>query len=166
MAIMNDLNRILEITKDAKELFRKKGSSQWQDTDGYPSRKTFQIDIQKKQLFVYEEKEILGFVVCSMELDPFYDGDNWLSNEPYIAIHRLAVSKTAYGKGIGEKIFCFAEEYAKQVGRRAIRIDTAIENDIMLHLITKRQFQPCGLIMIKKDTIIDKRRLAFQKNLD
>lgn len=42
---LDDLQEIMTIISDAKELLRKSGSRQWNLSDGYPNEKTIETDI-------------------------------------------------------------------------------------------------------------------------
>lgn len=163
-----DLLDILKITKDAKDLFKSKGSTQWQDIDGYPNKETFLNDINNKNLYVYSiNDKILGFCVISFDEDCNYDtiDGSWINLDKYAVIHRIATDKDAYNQGIASKFFKYAEELAIQNNVYNIKVDTAFENDIMLHLFSKHGYKKCGVIMLKRDTVLDKRRYAFQKIL-
>lgn len=48
LATLNDLPVVMEIIKDAKELLKKSGSSQWNTSDGYPTKETIIDDIKKR----------------------------------------------------------------------------------------------------------------------
>ncbi len=165
LASMNDLPSVMKITADAKSLFKNNNSLQWQDSDGYPNESTFVIDIQKKQLYVYEDQKILGYVVVSFDIDNNYSSDIWLNNEEYSVIHRIAVDSDAYNKGVASKLFAFAENKSLENNVFNLRADTALDNKIMQHLFSKFNYIECGLIYLNRDTVLDRRRIAFHKKI-
>ena len=96
-----DVDNILEIYQQARTFMRQQGNlKQW--TDGYPSKELVERDIQNNNCYVCtENQEIIG-VFCYFEgPDPtylnIYEGQ-WLNDEPYGVIHRIAV--ISHRKGI------------------------------------------------------------------
>ena len=167
LAQITDLERVLEIVQDARALFRSKGSTQWQDSDGYPNKETFINDINKNQLYVYDDGQVRGICVVSFDVDHNYDviDGKWLSLAPYAVIHRIATDKDSYNMGIGSLFFRFAEDVAKRNNVYDIKADTGLDNDIMIHLFEKFGYQNCGIITLLRDTVIDKKRIGFEKIL-
>ena len=65
-ANLEDAMYIQEVLEDAKALFRKDGSDQWQDLDNYPNINTTISDITKEQMYIYElDNKIVGCIVLS-----------------------------------------------------------------------------------------------------
>ena len=160
IAVLKDVERILEIIKDAKSFLKNLGIDQWQGD--YPNKETILNDINKKQLFVYEEEEVLGFIAIIKGIEEtyniIYDG-KWLSDQEYITIHRIAVKEQAKKKGIGTKLFEYAIAYAKENNIRSVRVDTHKDNYAMQALIKKEGFIKCGYIYLKDHSL----RLAYEK---
>ena len=87
-------------------------------------------------------------------IDPTYldiEGE-WLNDEEYVTIHKLAK-----GKG-GTHIFEFVVDFCFRIADN-IRIDTHEDNAPMRHLLKKNGFSYCGIIHLKNG----EPRLAFQK---
>jgi len=163
-ALSKDIEGIEKVAEAARAFLKANGSRQWQD--GYPFREDFLRDIEKEALFVFEEDgEILGTVSLQKEEDENYaeifEG-KWLNEEPYVAVHRLAVLKQ--GGGVGRKLLGFAEEYARKEGFRNLRCDTTEENQVMHHLLNGLGYQRCGIIYLKR-TPVHNKRVAYQKVL-
>ncbi|MDD3107321.1 MAG: GNAT family N-acetyltransferase [Bacilli bacterium] len=164
-----DILQILEIISEAKALLKSKNSLQWQDADGYPNYETFMTDLAHNSLYIIEqENTIVG--VCSLvrygepTYDVIYEG-NWLNNDRYYVIHRLAVRKEVYGKKIAKTLMEAMEKIAIEEGIINIRCDTAFENDPMNHLLLHLGYHKCGIIHLNRITNIDKQRVAYQKIL-
>ncbi len=129
---------------------------QW--TDGYPSADVFRQDIAQGVSYVVEEE---GVVVATFALIPgpdvtyakIYEGQ-WLNDQPYYVIHRIASLRSA--KGILQTVL----DYAFQLTQN-IRIDTHRDNAIMQHLLRKYGFQYCGIIYL----LSGDERLAYQKEI-
>ena len=96
-------------------------------------------------------------IVIILGVDPtyqhIYEG-NWLNDEPYGVIHRLATNGKRKGVSDACLNWCF-----EQWGN--IRVDTHQDNKVMQHILTKYGFQRCGIIYVKNGT----ERIAYQKKL-
>ena len=92
--------------------------------------------------------EILGTFCFILGEDPnyqhIYEG-NWLNDEPYGVIHRLATNGKRKGVSDACLNWCF-----EQWGN--IRVDTHQDNKVMQHILTKYGFQRCGIIYVKNGT--------------
>jgi ribosomal protein S18 acetylase RimI-like enzyme len=167
-ASIKDLDDILLIVEDARELSRSLKSKQWLGKDGYPNAQTFNKDISNNELYVYVTNNmIVGFCAISLKPEPtyfkIYEGQWLTSNQPYIVFHRLAIKKQYYGKGIGLELLKFAEALAIENKINSIRLDTAKENQPMRRLVDKLNYKYCGLIKLGKYQGEEDNRLAFEK---
>ena len=166
LATISDLNQIMECINDAKSLFKEDGSDQWQDLDNYPNESTMMVDLNRKELYVYEENnQILGCVVLSNKREECYDNMNigsWINNGPYMVIHRLAIRKEAYIKGIAKSLIDFTIELTKKVNIKSIKVDTKHENIRMLNLLAKCGFEKRGIIYLLREDVLDKERVALE----
>lgn len=167
LANLEDLDSIMEVIEDARALFKSKGSTQWQDSDGYPNRESFTKDILNKALYVFDDGLILGVCAITFDIDHNYDviEGKWLNDDKYSVIHRIATRKNAYNKGIAKAFFEFAEKISIINNVYNIKADTGVDNDIMINLFNKYGYTNCGKIYLLRDTVIDKLRIGFQKEL-
>ena len=78
-------------------------------------------------------------------------------------IHRIAVDKDYYKKGIGSALFADAIKEAERRAIKNIRIDTLKENYDMKRLIEKFGFLYCGVITLKRNGGL---RDAFHKVIE
>ncbi len=167
-AVMENLNDAYEVIKDAKEMFKRRGSSQWQDLDGYPSIETLKKDIELGNLYIKVlAGQVIGVIVISgyeATYEVIYEG-NWLNDEKYNTVHRIAVKKEFLGQGIGLELMKFSEQKSIEDGIYNIKIDTMENNFEMIHLVNKLGYSKCGIIYLARDKVIDKKRVAFQKVL-
>lgn len=150
-----DIEAIGEIYRQAKQFMRDNGNStQW--TEDYPSEKTALSDMQNGIGYVCE---VCGEVVCVFAFavdreptyDKIYDGE-WVSDEKYAYIHRIAVKK--HGRGIVD--FCFNECFKMHPN---LKIDTHRDNIPMQKVLVRSGFQRCGVIYLEDG----EERIAFQK---
>lgn len=152
-----DIDAIMKIYDDARSFMREAGNpDQWKDN--YPALSLIQEDIKSGNLYVVREKdEILAVFYYRHGEDitylKIYEG-SWASDCEYGVIHRVAVAKTAHGKGIASFIFDYALERSK-----SIKIDTHKNNIPMQRALEKKGFKRCGIIYL----LSGDERIAYQK---
>ena len=154
-AVKDDLPHIFEIYARARKFMAENGNlNQWGDIK--PRKELVESDIENGISYVCEKDgEILGVFAFIYGEDPtykiIYDGE-WLSDEPYAVIHRIASSGKV--KGTGE--FCLKWALSQYPN---VRIDTHKDNTVMRYLMDKLGFAYCGIIHLEDGD----ERLAFQK---
>jgi len=151
-----DLPTILNLRDQAREIMRSYGNVyQW--PDGYPRDDMFLKDIELggSHVMLDEAGEIVGTFALlpspEVTYNVIYDGQ-WLDDEPYYVIHRIA--STPESRGILEALLDYCES---KVGN--IRIDTHEANIIMRKGLERHGYQYCGIIHLLNGD----ERLAFQK---
>ena len=160
----DDIQRVLKITNDAKNLLKKNGSLQWQQ--GYPNEDTFLTDIKNKVLYgIYQNNElmaygayILGKDINYIEIDGKWDIP---ANEKDLAIHRVAVDGNCHGKKYGVKILKYGIDYAKKLGCISVKVDTHEKNKAMQKCINNSGFVYKGIVKILRDKF-DNLRNAYE----
>jgi len=127
-AKISEISEILTLTKACAVNMIKNGIFQW--NEHYPSKKAFENDIERLELFVLEiEKKIIGSIVITPIMDEEYIPVHWLTtNENNIYIHRLAIHPKQQGKGYAQKMMDFAENHAKKHNFVSVRLDTFSQN--------------------------------------
>ena len=153
---LDDLTVILDLRDQAREIMRSYGNaSQW--PDGYPAEEKFVHDIEERCSYVMTNEA--GKIVGTFAFIPgpdvtykvIYDGQ-WLNDEPYHVIHRIASTPDSHG--ILDALLDYCEDLDPN-----IRIDTHKDNVIMINGLKKRGYQYCGIIHLLNGD----ERLAFQK---
>ena len=165
LARLSDIDEIMAIIEDARKLLATQNSGQWQD--GYPSKELLIEDIENMRLHLVlegdEDSNIAG--LCAIiEHEDAYDHlieGKWLTNYPYLVMHRLAVKESCRGKGYGRALLEYFEDIARIEGYRSIRVDTHENNLPMRGLIESEEFVYCGKALLHKNA----ERLAFEKVL-
>lgn len=161
------LDRMCEITDQAKKQLRGLGLDQWQC--GYPSREVWQEDIRQGCTYLAMEGEkVLGIFAFQITPDDSYrmiDGQ-WLTDGAYASMHRVCVADEAKGQGVAGKMFAFGFDMARELGFPAVRIDTHPGNIPMQKALAKAGFQMCGKIHLAGGCEDGHLRIAFEKVLD
>lgn len=157
-----DINGIMNIIKQAQEYFKEQGINQWQNN--YPNPKTINDDIANKNSYVLlKEMKIVATAAISFDgektYDTIYEGE-WISNNKYAVIHRIAVDNTYKGFGLSSEIMKNVEKLCLNNGVHSIKVDTHEENAPMQKLLEKNQFKYCGIIYLEDGS----KRIAFEKN--
>ena len=166
LATLADLNDIMQVIDDAKELLRNSNSLQWNGSDGYPNVQTFINDINNGICYIAcDEDKIVGTVSIQKEKDLNYEAvPNIWNFTTYYSIHRIAVKKEYYHKGVAPLLIEFSESFAKENNIDSIRVDTHEINKPMRRLLEKSNYVHVGTIYLLR-TNIDNERLAFEKKL-
>jgi len=160
-AVINDLNTICSIISDAVDYMLAQGRQQW--SHSYPARSHISEDIACGRGYVLEDDcGILAYGAVVFTGEPAYgqlDG-KWMSDAPYVVVHRLAVAQRARGRGLSVTFMRETETLARRNGITNFRIDTNYDNVQMLHLMDKLGFTYRG--EIRYDTGL---RRAYEKQL-
>lgn len=152
---------IWSILQDAIAQRKKDGSDQWQN--GYPNMDTVINDIEQGYGYVVMENDtILAYAAIIFGIEPNYIEitGNWLSEDPYAAIHRVGTSELYKGKGIATKLFELIEALCKSKNTYSIKVDTNFDNKQMLRILEKLDYTYCGEIFFSGAS-----RKAYQKIL-
>ena len=153
-----DLPTILNLRDQAREIMRSYGNTfQW--PDGYPRDDMFKKDFELggSHVMLNEAGETVGTFALlpspEVTYNVIYNGQ-WLDDEPYYVIHRIA--STPESHGILDALLDYCESKVDN-----IRIDTHEANIIMRKGLEKQGYQYCGIIYL----LDGNERLAFQKKL-
>ena len=137
-----DIPYILDIFAYARHFMATNGNPcQW--VNGNPDKNFLLNDINMGSSYVCTVNDkIVGTFVLQEGKDPTYnvihDGQ-WLNEEPYATIHRIA------GNGETKGLLHAALQFALQTHSN-IRIDTHRDNTVMQNALRKEGFIYCGII--------------------
>lgn len=140
---LDDIDRILEIIEIGKQTqIANDNLHQWCDEP--PVKGKIEEDIRLGRSYVLDDGNIYGTFMFDNKPDPSYaniEDGNWLNDEAYGVIHRIASDTTHKG------VLHAAIEYVKQTCSN-VRMDTHPDNTIMKHLLIKEGFVPVGIVYI------------------
>ncbi len=166
-ASMEYLDKMCEITDQAKRQLKSMGLDQWQK--GYPDREVWVKDIQEGCTYLaMEDGQIMGMFAFQTTPDPSYteiDG-RWLTDGTYASMHRVCVSDGCKGRGVAGEMFEYGFDLALKSGFQAVRIDTHPGNLPMQRALAKAGFQACGKIRLAGGCEDGDPRIGFEKILD
>ena len=163
-SFISDLPQLEAIFEEARKTIAELGINQWQN--GYPSPEVIKSDVAKGESYAVEiSGNIVGTFVMILSGEPTYDKiyqGAWKSgneNREYLTIHRVAISVASRGSGVSGEIIKYAENFAKENGKNAIRIDTHEGNVVMRKMLEKHGFSYCGVIYLESG----EGRVAYEK---
>lgn len=151
----DELDAVMEIYARARRFMAEHDNpTQWGNNK--PSREQVKQDILLGKSYVcVEEGQLAAVFYFAQETDQtyvkIYEGQ-WLNDEAYSVVHRIASSGTV--KGAGSFCMNWACEQSQNV-----KIDTHKDNYVMQGMLKKNGFQHCGTIYLEDG----EPRLAFQK---
>jgi RimJ/RimL family protein N-acetyltransferase len=162
-SVETDIKDIMNIIKQAQVYFKEHGMDQWQNN--YPNAEIISSDIADEYSYVLlRDNKIVATAAISFDGDRNYDTiyeGQWISNNEYAVIHRIAVDNDLKGLGISSEIIKNVEQLCLKRGVHSIKVDTHEENLSMQRLLKKNNFQYCGIIYLEDG----KKRVAFEREL-
>lgn len=149
---LEDLTSILELTKACTTHMTNNNIFQWNEQ--YPNAQAFEKDIKRNELYVLEiDEKLIGCIVISTMMDEEYKTIKWLTKNTHnIYIHRLAVHPKQQGKGLAQKLMCYAENYAIENNYSSIRLDTFSQNARNQKFYELRNYKKLGTIFFPKQS--------------
>ncbi len=154
-----DVQAVAAILKAAARRMLAEGKQQWDES--YPTETHVRADVENGVGYVLErDGAVVGYAAVVFTGEPAYDDlyGQWLSDERYVVVHRVAVAQDGQRKGLGRALMTAVEDYARSLGIRSFRIDTNFDNFTMLGLLEKLGFAYCGEVMYERGS-----RKAFEK---
>ncbi len=155
---VDDASIVADIYECAKKRLKDNNIDQWQE--GYPNVESVLRDIENGESYVIlDEGKIVSTCMISNKPEPHYEyiEGNWLNNDSYIVIHRVASNSTTLKKGYASYCFNIATQLFPNC--KSIRIDTHFDNIAMQNMLKKNGFIECGVVYVANNA----KRLAFQK---
>lgn len=163
---IDSIERIYENIHDAEE----KGvtATGWIH-NVYPTRKTAEDALNRGDLFVMvdEGKIVASAVINQIQVDE-YKNAAWqhdAADNEVMVLHVLAVDPFEKNKGYGKAFVAFYEEYAKQHGCIALRMDTNVLNTRARKLYQKLGYQEIGAVKCAFNGIPNVQLVCLEKYL-
>lgn len=164
-AVMEDMPAIWDIILQAKAQMYREGKHQWDEN--YPTIQILKNDVMQGWGHVLVPSDcrtdIIAYGAVVFDGEPAYsdlrDG-NWLSEQPYVVLHRLAVADRWKRQGMAQRYMHAVIDIALSHGIRSFRVDTNYDNLYMQKLFDRLGFRYCGRI-----TYDAGQRMAYEKLL-
>ncbi|WP_125567655.1 GNAT family N-acetyltransferase [Companilactobacillus insicii] len=161
-----DLEQIIKVINDAKNLIKGTGSPQWQD--GEPSRAVLEEDLKQGRGYVLMVNgDLVGYTCLMQSDDPHYaviqDGSWNNTTDKYATLHRVAIGDGYRDKHLSDFLISNMFTIGYGLGFRNFRIDTHEMNKGMQYISEKFGFKYRGIIYVGPKE--DDRRLAYELNM-
>lgn len=165
-ANLQQIDIIMPLIEDGRQALKNLGINQWQDA--YPAIENITEDIEKGiSYLLVDGDDYLATVAVDPFGEPVYDTlekGHWISDAPYMTVHRMAVSAATANKGIGTKLLVALEALAKDLNFTQIRLDTHEDNLVMQRVALKNNYRFAGLVNYGED--VDFECFAYDKLVD
>lgn len=161
-ATEEDIPVVTAILKSAVERMLAEGKQQWDHS--YPNETHVRIDVAEGNGYILQRNnEAVAYGAVVFNGEPAYNNirGKWLSDEPYVVVHRMAVLPDSQNRGCGISFLKSVEQLALSKAIKSFRVDTNYDNIRMLNLLKKAGFSYCGEIRYESGS-----RMAFAKNLN
>lgn len=120
-----------------------KGIHQWDEY--YPDTETIRHDINQGELYIAAiAGEVVGGVTLNRNQDPEYSQITWRCPSPALVVHRLCVSPSHQGSGIGSDLMAFAEQYTRDARLGSVRLDVYSDNAIAVNFYKRLGYGIAG----------------------
>jgi GNAT superfamily N-acetyltransferase len=123
LARESDLDSLVVLYESVRQWLIGRGLDQWKNNTSNRIRDRIQDSIQDRCCFVAEDN---GEIVGSITVDTFADPEFWHDDdcpEDALYAHRMVVNRQESGQKVGEQLLRWAEQLAKQRGKRWLRLD-------------------------------------------
>lgn len=159
LADETDLGRIWEIIQQAKAQMYREEKQQWDES--YPAMEHISSDVDNGYAYVLcNEEDVIAYGAVVFDGEPMYqsiDGQ-WLSDNPYVVVHRLAIADQMKQHGIATLFMQEVEKRSAEKGVHSFKVDTNFDNFGMQKVLAKCGFIYCGEITYQRG-----KRMAYEK---
>ena len=165
---IDDIDAIVQIANDGKELLKNNGVNQWQ-RGNYPDRQLFIQDIEDGIGYVVsEEDEVVAICAVTFTEEASYRhlvSGSWQTSDDdiYATIHRAAVAREHRGKNITKFLFSSVAKLAAEKGAASVRADTHPNNAAMNRAMQKAGFEKCGEFYIQEGDEAGDLRYGYEQ---
>jgi GNAT superfamily N-acetyltransferase len=135
------------------------GIEQWDEV--YPGLAEIERDTLAGTLHILmHDEQLVGCITLDHRLDPLWSNLDWTpGSEPALAVHRLMIQPQFQGRGLAKQLMLHAEEVAKGLLCRSLRLDTFVANPIAMALYPKLGYRPTGSAMMRKGAFMGFEKL-------
>jgi GNAT superfamily N-acetyltransferase len=124
-ASIDDSQIVLDLWRMSARWLQSKGINQW-DPEHFNIEQVYECFNNGSEIYLARLKEEIVGTLFICWSDPLIWGE--LDNNESGYIHRFAVNRSHSGKGIGQLILKWAENYIRNKGKKRIRLDCMAEN--------------------------------------
>ena len=116
----------------------------------YPTEETARQALAREDLFVQEEGgHIVGAAIINRTQVDAYVGGQWTiaaEENEVMVLHTLVIDPEAAGRGYGKRFVAFYEDYAREKGCKALRMDTNSRNARARAMYGRLGYREAGIV--------------------
>src|SRR5574344_75110 len=160
-ATQKDIPDIWQIILQAKNQMYREGKHQW--SENYPQIANIESDINNKYAYILnKDDEVIAYGAVVFDGEKAYNDlvGQWLTDEDYVVVHRLAVSDKMKRQGIATMFLKEVMKLSKEKHVVSFKIDTNYDNFYMLKIFKNLDFVYCGKVYYESG-----ERMAYEKIL-
>ena len=134
----------------------------------YPTRKTAEDSLKRGDLFVLEDRSVLGAGIINQIQVDSYEKGAWeyeAEDNEVCVLHTLVISPKAGGKGYGKQFVKFYEDYAGKLGCHELRLDTNEKNKRAREMYRKLGYKEVGIVPTDFNEIPDVNLVLLEKRI-
>lgn len=135
----------------------------------YPTRKTAEAALERGDLFVMvDEGNVVAAAVINQAQVYEYKDAAWkhaAEDREVMVLHCLVVDPLKGGKGYGRAFVAYYEDYAKQHGCPALRLDTNVKNTRARKLYHTLGYEEVGIVKCVFNGIPNVQLVCLEKYL-
>ncbi len=115
----------------------------------YPTADTARASLERDDLFVLEDGNILGAAIINkLQVDVYKDA-HWeypAEDKEVCVLHTLVIDPAVSKKGYGKAFIAFYENYARELGCPYLRMDTNAKNTRARAIYKKLGYKEIGVV--------------------
>lgn len=135
----------------------------------YPTRATAEGALERGELFVLEDEgRVVSAGIINQNQGEAYAQGRWvheLTEDQVCVLHTLVVSPAASKKGYGKAFVCFYEDYARETGCKACRLDTLEWNSVARGMYRKLGYAEVGIVTTELQGLSNVSMVLLEKFL-
>ena len=133
----------------------------------YPTRKTAEDAVLRGDMFVLEDKAVIGSGIINQTQVDGYFGAPWkVETDAVCVLHTLVIAPKSAGKGYGRAFVAFYERWALEHGLFELRMDTNARNTAARAMYQKLGYEEIGIVPTVFNGIPDVDLVLLEKNLN
>jgi GNAT superfamily N-acetyltransferase len=146
----DDVDAIMGVVRRVIAAMREEGIDQWDEI--YPDRQVLSTDAREGALFVADDADgLAGILVLNEFQNAEYAAVPWtFVTPPVCVLHRLFVDPGRRNRGIATVMVSFAEQRARELGYRTMRLDAFTRNPAALRLYHRLGYRDAGAVTLRK----------------
>ncbi|WP_342599139.1 GNAT family N-acetyltransferase [Psychrobacillus sp. FSL H8-0483] len=124
VATSKEANQILDLLKDVAKWLKEKGIDQWGFLAGGGEDDEIRQGINNKETFIVKRNGEIVATFTLYQTQSQWDQHIWGNlKDDAVYLHRLALTHSKIGSGLGKDVLQWLETYLKNEGKNTLRLD-------------------------------------------